>query len=111
MHANINPITFHQAGTATQLRVVAHVSPNRSASVEWMLTTDTGRRVQAGLLTMDGAAYQAWNASDEHLFTWAADMLGVTVTEVVDPPDPPPYVPPADPTIDADGEDNGAPGV
>lgn len=94
MHANISPITFHQAGTATQLRLVAHVSPNRSASVEWALTDDVGKRMQSGLLTLDGAAYEAWGPSDEYLFTWAADMLGVTVTEVVEPPPPPPYVAP-----------------
>lgn len=103
MHANISPITFHQVGTATQLHVVAHVSPNRSASVEWTLVDESGKRVQAGLLTLEGAAYQAWGASDEHLFTWAADMLGLTVTEIVDPPPPPPYVPPADPETDRAG--------
>jgi hypothetical protein len=97
MHALISPITFHSSGTATQLHAVAHVSPNRSASVEWTLTTDEGKRVQGGLLTLEGAAYQGWGASDEYLYTWIADMLGITVSQIVDPPPPPPYVPPADP--------------
>lgn len=94
MHANIDPITFPLGGTATQMHIVAHVSPNHSASVEWLLTDDAGKRLQSGLISLDGAAYQAWGASDEYLFTWTAGKLGLTVKDVVEPPPPAAYVPP-----------------
>jgi hypothetical protein len=43
--------------------------------------------MSSGTISLTGAAYSAWGLSDEYLFTYAAQQLGLTITAIV--PDPP----------------------
>lgn len=103
MHAVIQPVSVLGRGEANELHVVAHVSPNREASLEWSLRTDKGEAIHHGLVGLTGDEYSAWGTDDTYVFTKVAEKLNLTVVEILEPPPPPPFVPPADTPVDPSG--------
>lgn len=87
MQATIQSVpTWPQSATVLTIDNVS-LTPGVSALYWWRLRTASGAEMSSGTISLTGAAYSAWGLSDEYLFTYAAQQLGLTVTAIV--PDPP----------------------
>ena len=95
MYATITPVsTFPAPSTVLSINNVT-VFPGSSAAFNWYLLAAPNGAPQAnGTLSLDGAAYAAWGSSDEYLYTWTAQQLGLVIVEIV--PDVAPAAPPSD---------------
>lgn len=100
MHANIQPVSIWQ-GKAQQSGVVLDalviLFPNVGARVEWKLCNSSMQPIAQGLEEMRGADFDAWGSDDGHVYRWLAERLGLTITELVEPPPPAPPAPASDP--------------
>jgi hypothetical protein len=87
MQATIQSVsTWPQPATVLTIDNVSLI-PGASALYWWRLRTSSGAEMSSGTISLTGAAYSAWGLSDEYLFTYAAQQLGLTITAIV--PDPP----------------------
>ena len=66
--------------TATVLNAYAvNVTLNRSATFYYSLTSQDGKQLAQGNLTMTGEAYEAWEL-DNYAWDWIAEQLNLTIT-------------------------------
>jgi len=94
MYAKIQPVQVFP-GTATVLFINnVTVQPGASASCQWWLQTEERGNLTTGVLSLAGEAYAAWGSDDEYLYTFTAEALGLTITEIVR--DVAPAAPPSD---------------
>jgi len=118
MYALITPVsTFPAPSTVLSINNVT-VYPGSSAAFNWyLLAAPEGAPQANGTITLDGAAYAAWGADDEYLYTYTAQQLGLTiieivrdvapVAEVVAAPDLPPVAPAVAPVVVAEAPAGG----
>ena len=83
MYATIEPVPVFPS-TATVLSINnVNVQPGTSAAFQWWLQSTERGNLTAGTINLEGAAYAAWGADDEYLYRYAAEALGLTITEIV----------------------------
>lgn len=85
MFAKIQPVNVFPRGQAAVLEVMAIVTPNKGANVEWRLSSEAMQPMTQGMEAMPKDAYDLWAADDSYLFQWVASQLGLTITELVEP--------------------------
>jgi len=88
MYAKIQPITVGLPPVSCDALRIANVTCNAlgidgQATIQWAVTGDAPSAYQGGSLSLDGAAYAAWGADDEYLYTFTAEALGLTIIEIV----------------------------
>lgn len=113
MHANIVPVSIWQGKQSTQgviLESLVILFPNVMARVEWKICNASMQPVAAGLEEMTGADFEAWGNDDGHVFRFLAERLGLTITELVEPPPPAPPAPAPEPGLGDLGFVEGAAG-
>lgn len=115
MYALITPVsTFPAPSTVLSINNVT-VYPGSSAAFNWYLLAAPDGAPQAnGTITLDGAAYAAWGSDDEYLYRHSAEVLGLTIIEivrdvapVVTAPDLPPVAPADVPVVVAEAPAGG----
>ena len=97
MYAKIQPITVNLPPVSCDALRIQNVTCNAlgldgQATIQWAATGDAPGAYQGGSLSLDGAAYAAWGADDEYLYRYSAEVLGLTIIEIVRdvaPPAPP----------------------
>ncbi len=84
MYATITPVsTFPAPSTVLSINNVT-VFPGSSAAFNWyLLAAPEGAPQANGTVTIDGAAYAAWGSDDEYLYRYTAEVLGLTIVEIV----------------------------
>ena len=94
MYATITPVpVFPSTATVLFINNVT-VQPGTSANFQWWLQNDSRGSLTTGTIALDGAAYAAWGADDDYLYTYTAAQLGLTIVAIV--PDVAPAAPPSD---------------
>ena len=94
MYAKIQPVQCYPNQATVLLIAGVSVVLGSSASFGWGLCPDDklSSTLAQGMLTLDGAAYAAWGSDDEYLYRYSAEVLGLTIIEIVRdvaPPAPP----------------------
>ena len=83
MYATIEPVSVFPT-TATVLFINnVNVQPGTSANFQWWLQSAERGNLTAGTINLTGAAYAAWGADDEYLYTYTAQQLGLVIIEIV----------------------------
>jgi hypothetical protein len=83
MYATITPVqVFPSTATALFINNVT-VQLGASASYQWWLQTEERGNLTTGVLSLAGAAYAAWGSDDEYLYRYSAEVLGLTIIEIV----------------------------
>lgn len=117
MYAIISQVQVFPA-TATVLFINnVTVQPGTSASYQWWLQTEERGNLTTGTINLTGDAYAAWGSDDEYLYRYSAEVLGLTiieivrdvapVAEVVAAPDLPPVAPADAPVVVAEAPAGG----
>ena len=94
MYAKIQQVSTFPLPSVILGIASATVQPGAYASVSGGLQAEDGATQATGSLTLAGAAYAAWGADDEYLYTYTAQQLGLVIVEIV--PDVAPAAPPSD---------------
>ena len=83
MYAKIQQVSTFPLPSVILGIASATVQPGAYASVSWWLQAEDGATQATGSLTLAGAAYAAWGADDEYLYTYTAQQLGLVIVEIV----------------------------
>lgn len=96
MYAVIEPVPVFPSTAHVLTLDNVLVMPGSSARYWWRLRVDQGSpELTSGMGALTGDAYSAWGTDDEYLYRYAAEALGLTITEIV--PDAAPTSPVASP--------------
>lgn len=83
MHAIIHPVpAFPQPAVGLLIDNVT-VFPGSRAGWVWQLVDAAKATVGTGQIAIEGDAYAAWGSSDEYLYRYTAETLGLTIIEIV----------------------------
>lgn len=84
MYAVIEPVPVFPSTAHVLTLDNVLVMPGSSARFWWRLRVDEGSpELTSGMTSLTGAAYDAWGTDDEYLYRYAAEALGLTITEIV----------------------------
>ena len=84
MYAVIEPVPVFPSTAHVLTLDNVLVMPCLSARFWWRLRVDEGSpELTSGMTSLTGAAYDAWGTDDEYLYRYAAEALGLTITEIV----------------------------
>ena len=83
MYAKIQPVQVFPSTANVLFINNVTVQPGTSAAFQWWLQSTERGNLTAGTINLEGAAYAAWGADDEYLYRYAAEALGLTITEIV----------------------------
>ena len=84
MYAVIEPVPVFPSTAHVLTLDNVLVMPGLSARFWWRLRVDEGSpELTSGMTSLTGAAYDAWGTDDEYLYRYAAEALGLTITEIV----------------------------
>ena len=83
MYAKIQPVQVFPSTANVLFINNVTVQPGASASYQWWLQSEERANLTTGVLSLTGAAYAAWGTDDEYLYRYAAEALGLTITEIV----------------------------
>jgi hypothetical protein len=85
MYAKIQPVQCYPSQATVLLIAGVSVSLGSSASFGWGLCPNDklDSTLAQGTLTLDGAAYAAWDSDDEYLYRYSAEVLGLVIVEIV----------------------------
>ena len=84
MYAVIEPVPVFPSTAHVLTLDNVLVMPGSSARYWWRLRVDQGSpELTSGMGALIGDAYSAWGTDDEYLYRYAAEALGLTITEIV----------------------------